>query len=236
MFEYYKKRRPSAKQKGRRKEPPSNEELFRLYVTEGYTMDRIAEMYGVSCGAVIKWMRKYGIQARNPRESARLSESYGRIDPLKGRKLPEDVAEKCRERLKKATAARWANGRKKIKDRYGYIYAPVDNGKRRPEHDLIVEEILGRPLLPDECVHHINGIKDDNRPENLAVMTYSEHGKLHSRLLIDSGKHHLVKLSIEQVLEIRNSNDKLANIAKKYVVTIATVEKIRKRRTWKNIK
>jgi hypothetical protein len=38
---------------------------------------------------------------------------------------------------------------------------------------------LGRHLQPDEIVHHINGIVNDDRPENLAVMTQSEHAKLH---------------------------------------------------------
>ena len=54
------------------------------------------------------------------------------------------------------------------------------NGKQIPEHRAVIEELLDIKLNKNQVVHHINGNKKDNRPENLQVMDWREHSRLHA--------------------------------------------------------
>lgn len=55
------------------------------------------------------------------------------------------------------------------------------------QHRRLMEKIIGRKLKPDEDVHHINGIRDDNEPKNLMVMKHSDHLRLHWQMAKERG-------------------------------------------------
>jgi len=71
----------------------------------------------------------------------------------------------------KGTGTDWAP------DRDGYVVrtAWVDGKKvRQREHREVMAEIIGRPLKSNETPHHVNGVRHDNRPENLELWVKSQ--------------------------------------------------------------
>ena len=125
------------------------------------------------------------------------------------------------------------------------------NGKERPVHILLMEEILGRPLKENEVVHHINGDKRDNRPENLQVLDRGKHTSLHKQGVAvsgaslekmraaQSGKQSTQrKLTSEQVRDIAvrlTEGATLIELAREYGISRKSIAAIRDGKTYRDV-
>lgn len=106
----------------------------------------------------------------------------------------------------------WKGGRQHTKDGYilvsiqpGDPFYAMNNGSRYVlEHRLVMAQHLGRPLTKDEVVHHRNGIKDDNRIENLELARNGEHSKAHSEGYQDGYAQGLIDGRTEQVRKLKS--------------------------------
>lgn len=137
----------------------------------------------------------------------------------------------------------------------GYLAYLGPDGRERFIHRDVLEEKIGRPLESHENGHHKDENKLNNDPDNLEVLTISEHSKHHWKdrditnhlenrkkiskgLLANLHNSKSVKLREEQVLEIRRRLDNKEtqnSLAVEYGVSPYTIKDIRGRKTWKHI-
>ena len=83
----------------------------------------------------------------------------------------------------------------RLKLRGGYVQVKLDDGRFLAEHRWVTEQQLGRPLVRGENVHHKNGVRDDNRPENLELWyTPQPRGQRVEDLLRYAVNHHRAAL------------------------------------------
>lgn len=122
-------------------------------------------------------------------------------------------------------------------DRSGYLHGLI-NGRNRSYHRIIAECFVPNPYNKHD-VNHINGIKTDNRAENLEWSTRSEN-VIHAyktgleRPVIDVN-HHSSKLNDELVRYIRQSNKSNYGLAKELGVDPSTIRDARNKKTWRHV-
>ena len=125
---------------------------------------------------------KYKARAREYLKNAKRNGKWGYCEICKQAIAYRNKSGLCRGCFlasggqERENAPGWIGGRVSSGRGYIKIYSPDHPSAAQKsgyvaEHRLIMEKDLGRYLKPNEYVHHINGIRDDNRIENLKLFT-----------------------------------------------------------------
>lgn len=137
--------------------------LEHMYFQENKGLNRIAKELGVTRTVISRRFEKFGIKKLDPVSAKTVFGSAENSRNWKGGRIVQNGY----------YMVRCPNHPKAM---LGYVY----------EHRLVMEQHIGRYLEKDEIVHHKNRDKQDNRLENLEILTPSEHNKVHRKELNES--------------------------------------------------
>jgi HNH endonuclease len=151
------------------------EKLAAMYVA-GQSIPQISGRTGINLSRVRHELLKAGVALRSRSEALRIREGLG--DHLRGKTRTFSV-DHCQAISAARTAWGEANAAGVSIKASGYVEITRGEHKGRGEHVRIMEERLGRHLLQDEVVHHIDRDRSNNDPNNLALVTRSGHARLH---------------------------------------------------------
>lgn len=149
---------------------PERYERLRGLVAEGLSQNEIADLLGISQGGLNARFRQIGIPPLPPRSGENHGGWKGGRVINAGYVFVRPTAEDLQFALPNCS---------------GYV----------AEHRLIMARSLGRMLLPSETVHHKNGVRDDNRLENLQLRQ-GKHGSGVVMVCADCGSHNIVATAL----------------------------------------
>lgn len=173
---------------------PDKDKLIKLYWEDFLTLGEIGNRYGCTVQTVSGRFIKFGIPRRRwkhgtaeiPEDELRAlycekKESIHRISVVYGcsASFVAMMLEKYNIPVSRRRVGKfhfnWNGGIGWIGNNGYRVVTDPDTGGHNYEHRVVMERHLGRKLLREEHVHHLNGKKLDNRIENLSVMGAKEH-------------------------------------------------------------
>jgi hypothetical protein len=140
--------------------------LYTLYINQQKTEEECASYLGCSVPTIHKYMMIHNIPIRSKSEAHKLLCAAG----WRPKNIPRSGLEN----------PIWKGGRLLTKDGYVICKAPGHPRARKGypyvfEHILVWEKVHQRQVPKGWVIHHLNGIRNDNRPENLVAMPRGKH-------------------------------------------------------------
>ena len=173
--------------------------LKRLYEGEVLSTKAIAERLGCGQTSIKRYLEKFGIPRRRFQDSIKLSHNLGRVSF---------------NHAKGNHHGNWKGGRRIHSKGYILIYDPTHHRANKNryvyEHIKVWEEANGKILPNGWQVHHINGKKADNRPNNLFALPIKNHNKLalllETRRKVCKLESEIEQLKAQQIMKLGENN------------------------------
>lgn len=154
---------------------------------QNLSIPEIAERTGIPRSTVRNRLISSGVKLRTRCEGIKLAADGGRLGSgLRGKKRAP-FSQEWKEKIRSARLRHSEkNARGVTLKPSGYVEYTKGPHKGRGKHVVIMEKKLGRRLFANECVHHRNHIRHDNRLKNLQLVTRSEHSSHHAKEIVQT--------------------------------------------------
>lgn len=146
----------------------TDKDLLSDHFDKGVPDDEIAIMLGRTKASIGCMRNKLGI-----------------VGSKSNRRISDRSRDRMRKKKKGQESPSWRGGRRTSGGGYIEIHNPNHHRARANgyvfEHIIVAEKKIGRRLLGCECVHHKDGDKKNNSPDNIFVLKRADHSSMHGK-------------------------------------------------------